>query len=98
MIEKDDIMRLIHQFASSLALAVFLSLITLQFMLSNCRRSMEPTSSPSTTDAATSVRGAVLDEQGPVSAAVVRIQTTDLSTTTDDSGHFNLQILELRRY
>jgi hypothetical protein len=36
------------------------------------------------------ISGVVLDDDGPVTGAVVRVQTTDLSTTTDAEGRFTL--------
>ena len=40
--------------------------------------------------AADTISGSVFDEDGPVAGAVVRVQTTKLSTTTDDEGEFRL--------
>jgi hypothetical protein len=41
------------------------------------------------------VSGIVLDERGPVSGAVVRVQTTQFSATTDGSGAFQLDVSDL---
>ena len=37
-----------------------------------------------------SIQGVVVDEQGPVASATVRIQTTNHKTTSDDQGNFSL--------
>lgn len=41
------------------------------------------------------ISGVVLDEHGPVSGAVVRVQTTEYSTTTKDDGTFQLDVTDL---
>lgn len=38
------------------------------------------------------VSGVVRDDTGPIPNAVVRIQTTDFETTTDDQGRFTLEV------
>ncbi len=42
---------------------------------------------------ATIISGTVLDEEGPVSGAVVRVQTTENVTLSDAEGHFTLENL-----
>ena len=41
------------------------------------------------------ISGQVLDSTGPVNDAVVRVQTTQYSTTTDENGNFRLDVSEL---
>lgn len=39
------------------------------------------------------ISGVVLDDQGPISGAVVRLQATEISTKTDSNGRFALTLL-----
>jgi len=41
------------------------------------------------------ISGQVVDESGPVSAAVVRVQTTKYSTVSDENGNFQLDVSPL---
>jgi hypothetical protein len=44
---------------------------------------------------ADAVAGVVVDEHGPVAGATVRVQTTSVSTTTDEEGRFTLSLASL---
>jgi mono/diheme cytochrome c family protein len=67
----------------------FLLIILLIGLLLLCNRIKEPAGILPPTGTA-SIQGFVKDSRGPVSGAVVRVQTTQIFTTTDDSGRFNL--------
>lgn len=67
----------------------FVFQFTMMVNVLNCRQLPLPTDTDSDRPQG-SVKGIVLDLQGPLSGATVRVQTTNLSTTTDDSGKFTL--------
>lgn len=68
--------------------AKLLILFCLAMSFFNCRHSSEPLGND--VDTTGILEGIVTDAQGPVSGATVRIQTTDLVTTSGDSGRFIL--------
>jgi hypothetical protein len=68
---------------------VLCSLLMLFIATVSCDRSSEPLK-PAIT--ANTIEGVVLDELGPVQGAIVRVQATELFTTSDDSGQFRLSV------
>lgn len=50
----------------------------------------QPTANPTATPALDTIEGRVVDADGPVSGAVVRVQTTDHAAITDANGRFAL--------
>lgn len=73
----------------------FIPLIVIAFMIvcllgNHCNRIKDPASLDHPVLFEGTFSGVVLDSTGPVANAIVRVQTTDVSTTTDDLGRFTL--------
>jgi len=86
---KSTIFPLIHcriRFFQLFILVIF-SLISL--LLNNCQ-SPEPTEIHSNIKSTILLTGTVRDKKGPISGSIVRMQTTSIYTTTNDSGQFIL--------
>ncbi len=79
---------LLRYFTTLFSFHVVLCYLIVLFIASvSCDRSFEPLKPVFTTN---TIEGIILDESGPVQGAIVRVQTTELFTTSNDSGQFQL--------